>query len=213
MPQSGTMARWRMPEGVRVEHALQSGSEIPPFYDSMIAKLIASGSNREEARSRLICGLEQTVAFGVTTNQAFLMACLRHPVFAKGEATTSFIGSHRDELVIGDHREEAPVEGVASEAALAALLLHATHPHARSRHSGRTLAATFPIPSRVEIDRSVHDLELLRDREGGYRVNDSGRDYCFEIETIDAGDDPLPQWRRHRACRIFPRRRPALVSA
>ncbi len=39
MPQSGTMARWQMPEGVRVEHALQSGSEIPPFYDSMIAKL------------------------------------------------------------------------------------------------------------------------------------------------------------------------------
>ena len=186
MPQSGTMARWRMPEGVRVEHALQSGSEIPPFYDSMIAKLIASGSSREEARSRLICGLEQTIAFGVTTNQSFLMACLRHPAFAKGEATTGFIGSHRGELVTGAHREEAPVEGVASEVALAALLLHVTHPQARSRRSGRTLAATFPIPLRVEIDRSVHDLELLREREGGYRVNDGGRDYRFEIEEIDA---------------------------
>ena len=64
------------------EQALRSGSEIPPFYDSMIAKIIASGSNREEARSRLICGLEQTVAFGVTTNQSFLMSCLRHPAFA-----------------------------------------------------------------------------------------------------------------------------------
>jgi geranyl-CoA carboxylase alpha subunit len=184
MPQSGTMARWRMPESVRVEHALQSGSEIPPFYDSMIAKLIASGSNREEARGRLICGLEQTIAFGVTTNQAFLMACLRHPAFAKGEATTNFIGSYRDELVIGEHREEAPAEGVASEAALAALLLHVTHPHARSRRAGRTLAATFSIPLRVEIGRSVHDLELLREREGGYRVNDGRRDYGFEIEEM-----------------------------
>ncbi len=90
MPQSGTMARWQMPEGVRVEHALQSGSEIPPFYDSMIAKLIGSGSNREEARSRLICGLEQTVAFGVTTNQSFLMACLRHPAFAQGRSDHRF---------------------------------------------------------------------------------------------------------------------------
>jgi geranyl-CoA carboxylase alpha subunit len=185
MPQSGTMARWAMPEGVRVEHALRSGSEIPPFYDSMIAKLIAPGSSREEARSRLICGLEQTIAFGVTTNQAFLMACLRHPVFARGGATTAFIGSHRDELVGGSHREEAPVEGVASEAALAALLLHVTHPHAQSWRSGRTLAATFSVPSRVEIDRSVHDLELLRDRAGGYRVDDSGREYHFEIEEID----------------------------
>jgi geranyl-CoA carboxylase alpha subunit len=185
MPQSGTMGRWQMPEGVRVEHALRSGAEIPPFYDSMIAKIIASGSNREEARSRLICGLEQTVAFGVTTNQAFLMACLRHPAFAKGEATTSFIGSRRDELVRGDHREEAAVEGGASDAALAVLLLHVTHPHARRRRSGRTLAAAFPIPLRVEIGRSVHDLELLREREGGYRVNDGGRDYRFEIEEIE----------------------------
>jgi geranyl-CoA carboxylase alpha subunit len=88
--------------------------------------------------------------------------------------------------VIGEHREEEPVEGGASEVALAALLLHATHPHARSCSGGRTLAATFPIPLRVEIDRSVHDLELLRGREGGYRVNDGGREYRFEIEEIDA---------------------------
>src|SRR6185437_6828052 len=79
MPQSGTMARWRAADNIRVDHALRSGAEISPFYDSMIAKLIAFGSTREEARSRLICGLEQTVAFGVTTNQSFLWAGLRHP--------------------------------------------------------------------------------------------------------------------------------------
>src|SRR5215475_12394117 len=118
MPQSGRMLRWQMPEGIRVEHALQSGSEIPPFYDSMIAKVISHGVDREQARGKLICALEQTVAFGVTTNQSFLMSCLRHPLFGRGLATTDFIGSHREELVVGEHREEAPVEGVASEAAL-----------------------------------------------------------------------------------------------
>jgi geranyl-CoA carboxylase alpha subunit len=186
MPQSGTMARWQMPDSARVEHALQSGSEIPPFYDSMIAKIVSHGADREEARGKLICALENVIAFGVITNQAFLMACLRHPVFGQGETTTGFIGSHRDELVRGEHREEAPAEGVASEAALAALLCHATHPHARNWRSGRTLAATFPIPLRVEIDGSVHDLELMRDREGGYRVGDGGRDYRFEIEETGA---------------------------
>ncbi|BAR56611.1 3-methylcrotonyl-CoA carboxylase alpha subunit [Bradyrhizobium diazoefficiens] len=99
MPQSGRMARWQAPDGIRVEHALQSGSEIPPFYDSMIAKVISHGATREEARGRLIVGLEQLTAFGVTTNQAFLMSCLRHPGFARGEATTAFIGAHRDELL------------------------------------------------------------------------------------------------------------------
>ena len=72
----------------------------PPCHPATHPTSTLRGALREEARSRLICGLEQTVAFGVTTNQAFLMACLRHPVFAKGEATTAFIGSHRDALVI-----------------------------------------------------------------------------------------------------------------
>src|ERR1019366_29215 len=98
MPQSGRMALWQMPSGLRVEHALQSGSEIPPYYDSMIAKLISHGATRDAARRKLIHGLEQTVAFGVTTNRAFLAACLGHPAFAAGEATTSFIGKHRDDL-------------------------------------------------------------------------------------------------------------------
>src|SRR5436305_9055616 len=119
MPQSGRMALWRMPTGLRVEHALQSGSEIPPFYDSMIAKIISHGATRDEARRRLIHGLEQTAAFGVTTNQAFLAACLRHPVFASGEATTAFIAKYRDVLL-------APRKDAASEAALAALLLYVT---------------------------------------------------------------------------------------
>src|SRR5581483_1347369 len=41
IPQSGTMLRWQMPEDIRADHALESGSEVPPFYDSMIAKLIS----------------------------------------------------------------------------------------------------------------------------------------------------------------------------
>lgn len=71
MPQSGTMALWHMPERLRVEHALKSGAEIPPFYDSMIAKIISHGETRDEARRKLLCGLEDAVALGVTTNQFF----------------------------------------------------------------------------------------------------------------------------------------------
>ena len=84
MPQSGRMTLWQMPDGLRVDHSLRSGSEISPFYDSMIAKLISHGATRDEARRRLIHVIEQTAAFGVTTNQAFLAACLRHAEFAAG---------------------------------------------------------------------------------------------------------------------------------
>ncbi|HEV2157842.1 acetyl-CoA carboxylase biotin carboxylase subunit [Bradyrhizobium sp.] len=177
MPQSGRMARWQVPESVRVEHALQSGSEIPPFYDSMIAKVISHGATREEARGRLIVGLEQLTALGVTTNQAFLMSCLRHPGFAKGEATTAFIGAHRDELL-------APSTNAAFDTALAGLLLYVTNPRAPSWQSGRSLSATFPLPAKIEITGHAHELEITRERDGSYIVAD-GRQERFEIEQLD----------------------------
>ncbi len=156
MPQSGTLALWQAPDHLRVEHALRSGTEIPPFYDSMMAKLIGVGANRDEARRRLIAGLEHTAAFGVTTNQAFLAACLRHRAFASGEATTSFIGRYRDELL-------APRQDAASEAALAALLLFVTDPHAPPWQGGRSLAATFPLPQSLR-DRGRYPRPRYRAR-------------------------------------------------
>ncbi|MEY9105835.1 geranyl-CoA carboxylase alpha subunit [Bradyrhizobium yuanmingense] len=178
MPQSGRMARWQVPEGIRVEHALQPGSEIPPFYDSMIAKLISHGANREEARGRLIVGLEQLTVFGVTTNQAFLLSCLRHPGFAKGEATTAFIGAHRNELL-------APRADAAFKIALAGLLLYVTNPRAPSRQGGRSLAATFPLPAKIDIGGDAHELDIMRERDGSYTVAVEGRQHKFEIDQLD----------------------------
>jgi geranyl-CoA carboxylase alpha subunit len=178
MPQSGQMARWQMPTGVRVEHALESGSEIPPFYDSMIAKLISHGATRDAARRKLVHGLEQAIAFGVTTNQAFLAACLKHPAFAAGEATTAFIGKHRDDLLAPHKNTEA------SDIAVAGLLLYVTDPDARPWRKGRSLAATYPIAARIEFD-GIHDLEIARARDGDYVVDTDGREHRFEIEELD----------------------------
>jgi geranyl-CoA carboxylase alpha subunit len=177
MPQSGRMALWQMPDGVRVEHALQSGSDIPPFYDSMIAKVISHGADRNEARGRLICGLEQTAAFGVTTNQGFLISCLRHPGFAAGEATTAFIGKHRDELL-------APRADDKAEAALAALLLYVTNPHAPTWRGGRSLAATFPLTTRIDLGHGVQEVDIVRERDGAYLVGPSGSEQHFEIDEL-----------------------------
>jgi geranyl-CoA carboxylase alpha subunit len=176
MPQSGKMALWQMPEGVRVEHALQSGSEIPPFYDSMIAKIISHGRDRNEARGKLICALEQTVALGVTTNQAFLMTCLRHPAFAAGEATTAFIAKHRDELQA--HKDAA------TETALVALLLYVTNPHAPTWQSGRSLAVTFPVPLRLAIGDVIFEVEIVRERDGVYIAEVDGQKHRFEIDEL-----------------------------
>ena len=177
MPQSGTMALWQMPDGVRVEHALQSGAEIPPFYDSMIAKVISHGADRNEARGRLICALEQTAAFGVTTNQRFLISCLRHPGFARGEATTAFIGNHRDELL-------APRTDDKVEAALAVVLLYVTNPHAPAWRGGRSLATTFPLTMRIDLGHGAREVDIVRGRDGGYVAVVDGSELRFEIDEL-----------------------------
>jgi len=114
LPQSGRLLAWIPAEGVRTDHALEPGTEIPPWYDSMIAKVIAHGASRDEARERLARALERTVALGVTTNKSFLAAVLREEAFARGEATTQYLSQHRFE------RSSPDTETCAIAAALAA---------------------------------------------------------------------------------------------
>ena len=160
MPQSGVMRRWQLPDGVRVEHALHAGAVIPPYYDSMVAKLIAHGASRDEARRKLLRALHDLVALGVTTNQAFLSRCLAHPVFAAGEATTAFIAQNEAALL----HVEASAQSQA--AAVAAWLLHQTaghHAHANTHahihaDSGRQLAHALPMGMRLQIQG--HDVQV-----------------------------------------------------
>jgi geranyl-CoA carboxylase alpha subunit len=162
MPQSGTLALWQPPEGLRVEHALRSGAEIPPWYDSMIGKLIAHGRTREEARRRLLHGLEALVALGVTTNQLFLGRCLAHPAFAAGEATTDFIARHAEALLAADDAAHLRA------AAVAAVLLHETAGERSRQPGGRALTHSLAIPLRFDVDGRRH-AGRLQQRRGQQR--------------------------------------------
>jgi geranyl-CoA carboxylase alpha subunit len=119
LPQTGDIAVWEPAtgEGVRIDHGLRVGAKVSPFYDPMLAKLIAWGADREEARRRLLRCVEDSRLFGVTTNRAFLAATLRNPEFAAGEATTGFIACHFPE---GFANDPPPAWAAALAAALLA---------------------------------------------------------------------------------------------
>ncbi|KAA0020094.1 ATP-binding protein [Antrihabitans cavernicola] len=93
LPVTGTVTAWEAPtgEGVRVDSGIQTGSVVGSNYDPMLAKIIAYGRDRDEARRRLIGALERTRVLGLTTNRGFLVDVLRHPQFGTGEATTAFL--------------------------------------------------------------------------------------------------------------------------
>ena len=118
LPQSGRVDVWRPAagEGIRVDHGLSEGQEISPFYDPMIAKVIAWGADRGEARRRLIRALEETAVFGPVTNRDFLVSILANERFAAGEATTAFLAENFDEAAL------RPVHPSRPQAAVAAVL-------------------------------------------------------------------------------------------
>ena len=77
--------------GIRIDTAIYNGYFIPPYYDSMIAKIIAYGSNRNEAISKMKRALEELVIDGVDTNRDFLFDIITNRNFIRGNFDTSFI--------------------------------------------------------------------------------------------------------------------------
>lgn len=85
--------------GVRVDSAVYQGYAIPPYYDSMVAKVIVHGDTRLEAIRRMRRALEEFIVEGVDTNTELQYLILHHEEFVRGQFTTSFVERHLSELM------------------------------------------------------------------------------------------------------------------
>ena len=93
MPSPGVVTHMHLPagNGVRVDSGLYAGYRIPSEYDSMSAKLIVHGPEREAALRKMSAALDEMVILGVETNLDFQYQIIHHPVFVEGKADTGFI--------------------------------------------------------------------------------------------------------------------------
>ena len=174
LPCTGRIDAWEPAtgDGIRFDSGIDAGQEISPFYDPMIAKVISYGDSREAARHRLIEALKGSVIFGLTTNRGFLIDILAEEKFAKGEATTAFIGELFD-----DERLAAKSPDTAEMAMAAVLLYQVERDRARAAaiyandqlmdwSSGGLLLTRYVFASGdVEKDVTVSPL-----RDGSYEV-------------------------------------------
>ena len=99
-PCPGTVTAYHPPggPGVRVDTHIYQGCTIPPYYDSLIAKVIVHGLNREEALARMSQALDTFIVEGVTTTIPFLRAVIGHPEFQAGAVDTKFLERNKDLL-------------------------------------------------------------------------------------------------------------------
>jgi 3-methylcrotonyl-CoA carboxylase alpha subunit len=112
LPCTGELAYVKFPDsGVRVETGVESGSTVSPYYDSMLAKLIAHAATRDEALDRLSQALDQTSIFGITTNQGFLARLIGLSETRDATFHTRLIDEQIDRLV--DKTKALDVEALA----------------------------------------------------------------------------------------------------
>ena len=92
-PTPGTLTQliWPDIDGVRIDTHLRQGDEVSPFYDSMIAKVIATAPTRDEAIAKMKRALQESVIEGVPTTISLHLDILSHPTFVEGRYTTKFL--------------------------------------------------------------------------------------------------------------------------
>jgi 3-methylcrotonyl-CoA carboxylase alpha subunit len=122
LPSTGRISYLRTPEesaALRIDSGVVEGSEISPYYDPMIAKLIVHGSDREDARRRLAAALRRFRVSGPASNITFLYNIAALPAFAAEDLDTQFIERHADALF------RTPADSLDRDLAGAAIALRA----------------------------------------------------------------------------------------
>jgi geranyl-CoA carboxylase alpha subunit len=161
LPSPGRVSYFAEPSGagIRVDTGIASGQMIPPHYDPMIAKVIAHGATREEARQRLVRALGETAVFGIASNRDFLLALVGSAEFAAGETRTSTIAT-----VFGDRFAGRTAE--AEDAAIAAVAVYI------ARRGGALLKAP-PVASELLGWSSTGSLRSVMRLAAGDKVFDA----------------------------------------
>ncbi|MBP6244017.1 MAG: acetyl/propionyl/methylcrotonyl-CoA carboxylase subunit alpha [Limnohabitans sp.] len=162
LPSTGRLVRFQTPKqtmfqantadllGVRVDTGVQDGGEIPMFYDSMIAKLIVHGKDRNDAIAKMREALNGFVIRGISSNIPFQAALLAHPRFVSGDFNTGFIAEQYSK---GFRAEDVPHDDHDFLAALAAFVRR------KSRQRAANLSGQLPgYDVKVGQDYAVVEL-------------------------------------------------------
>jgi geranyl-CoA carboxylase alpha subunit len=180
LPSTGPIDLWRAPEGqgIRVDAGVKTGGEVSPYYDPMLAKIIAHGATREDARRRLVNALQQTALLGPRTNRDFLIAALSAEHFIAGQATTAFIAENFDIA----SRTETPA--APADFAIAAVIRH------RLAQSASMRLATNVNPELLDWSSTgaAHSIARLVYGEQVETVAvlaEDDQSYCVQIGTVE----------------------------
>jgi acetyl/propionyl-CoA carboxylase alpha subunit/acetyl-CoA carboxylase carboxyltransferase component len=213
-PAPGLIEHLALPAGpgIRVDTGVAAGDVIPPQFDSMIAKVIAWGRDRAEARARLSRAIRQTttVIRGGTTNKAFLLDLLDRPEFVRGEIDTTWLDAMMADGYTPPRRVDVALLATAFEAYEAHAKRQQDHLFA-SAERGRPevghetslqvdvraggeayrLRVSRSRPDRYQVELDGHSVEVDVERSGRFELRLSVGDESFDVLSVAQGPDYL----------------------
>jgi 3-methylcrotonyl-CoA carboxylase alpha subunit len=188
-PDIGRIALWRSPEGsgIRIDSGVETGSIVGPNYDSLLAKIIAHGSDRPHALSRLVAALEGLIVFGPATIRSFLVDAVGQPDFIEGRATTNFIA---DAFPQGWARPIGQLAVLRRLAATVWWLIEQDRGHKRSPSPWSSLSA-FRLSA--ASGRPGRSLLTVRSEGAVTRLTLEGRCDCLSVSDEGGGSVIKPR--------------------
>ena len=195
LPASGPVDLWLAPcgEGVRVDAGIVTGQQISPFYDPMVAKIIAYGPSRDVARQRLLGALKNTVLFGTPNNRQFLIDCLSKTSFIEGKATTAFIGevfSEADLQLTAPNFVDCAIAAVIDQA----LQYQVNYPRALGVSESLkdwTTVGELIVRKKYQFDDVLYDLSVICEQGDRYRVVDGEQSVSIELQSLASNSASL----------------------
>lgn len=189
LPSTGPIKLFATPEGegVRIDSGVETGDEVTPFYDAMVAKLITYGETREDARLKMRSALHDTALFGPLNNRDFLLDVLDRPDFIHGAATTAFIDDNYGDVFL-------PPGVSSSDLAVAAATQHVLameHHHSQSASVNEELLDWVSMgrvtdTRRYDLGEQTYDVSLVPLSVGEYEV--TVNDQTHHVRITDMGD-------------------------
>ena len=181
-PQTGTVRWWRPQQallaGVRIDDGIEEGSEISPWYDAMVAKIIVHGRDRDEAIRRLRAALEDAPLLGLRNNGRFLSDLLNHPAFRAAAMTTTLIDQWQE---AGEALLQRPLPGDEAWCVAAAALAMQNGANWRADS-----VAAFDMPLRC--DERTRTLRVHPDRSGQVTVTLGSQKHLVRIIDFKDGN-------------------------
>lgn len=175
-PATGKVLFWQphQSEDTRIDNCIRAGSEISPFYDPMIAKLITHSDDRKQARRAMLRCLENTKLLGVQSNQHFLHQVICHPAFVSGDTTTDFIERFHQDLLQPLSVQECHQ-----------LLLVAAMNQAQSQMTAHTTNEKYSRDYRLQLGDQTYQISVEMYDENSGTAHIDGQ--SFEMEVLNVG--------------------------